>query len=312
MIRRLSVAAVLLASFLVMALPAETVQVRAPASTVLGDAIAISVNPLPGIESMRVELVDAAGVAVGASPAFPLEADRRVGSWVALLGVPTTIEPGHYHLLTIVRTAGGADREQSPIVVAGRSFRHEDIDLNQDLSLLQKENTAAKTRQAQELWHILTRFHEHAVYQTGPLIVPVTKYFVSSPYGERRLFVFAHGGSQRSIHQGIDLGVDAGTPIMAAGAGRVMFAGPMIMTGNSAVIEQLPGVYSLYFHMERLLVQAGEVVKQGQTIGYAGSTGLATGPHLHWQVEVDGVAVNPMSLLKRGLVQRPPAVVRAR
>lgn len=305
MIGRKSIVGFLLASLLAVTLPAQTLKVRVPESTVLGEAITISVNPLPGIESVRVELVDAAGEVVGASPAFPLASDRRASSWIALLGVPTSLEPGRYHLITIVRTAGAVVREKAPITVEGRSFRHEDIALNEDLSVLEEEDTIAKTRQAQELWHILTRFQEDAVYQTGPLIVPVAKYFVSSPFGERRLYVFAHGGSQHSIHQGIDLAVDAGTPVMAAGAGRVMFAGSWIMTGDTAVIEQLPGVYSLYFHMERLLVHAGDLVKQGQTIGYAGSTGLATGPHLHWQVEVGGVAVDPMSLLKRGLVQGP-------
>ena len=66
-----------------------------------------------------------------------------------------------------------------------------------------------------------------------------------------------------------------------------------ISTGWSIVIEHLPGVYSLYYHMDSLTVEKGDMVKQGTLIGYSGATGLATGPHLHWEVRVNGNAVNP-------------------
>ena len=66
-----------------------------------------------------------------------------------------------------------------------------------------------------------------------------------------------------------------------------------ISTGWSVVIEHLPGVYSLYYHMDSLTVEKGDMVKRGTLIGYSGATGLATGPHLHWEVRVNGNAVNP-------------------
>jgi murein DD-endopeptidase MepM/ murein hydrolase activator NlpD len=224
------------------------------------------------------------------------------------MGVPTTIAPGVYTLRTDVASGSRIARESSEIEVVSRSFHHEDIDLDQDLSNLQTEKNELKSQQAQELWHILTTFRPDAVFQTRRFIVPVAKYVVTAPFAERRVYVFAHGGSQSSIHQGIDLAVPAGTPVEASGAGRVIFAGSWLMTGNTVVIEHLPGVYSLYFHMERLLVQAGQEVKQAEPIGLVGATGLATGPHLHWQIEIGGVAVDPMRLVTAGLIEQATSV----
>lgn len=281
--------------------------VSAPGSAVLGDAISVQVPYSPRTSRMSVELVDSAGRVIGVSRAFPYPNESAARSWVALVGIPTTIYPGDYTLVTRIVQNSREIRNRSPLKVLSRSFHRENIDLNGTLSELQKEQTPLKRAQAEALWRLLTTFNPAAVFQSGPFIVPVKNFVVTAPFAERRNYVFAHGGRQASIHQGIDLAVAAGTPVMAAAAGRVVFAGPLVMTGNTVVIEHMPEVYSLYFHMERLLVKKGQAVSQGQSVGLVGSTGLATGPHLHWQVEVDGVAVSPMSLVKQGLI--PSAAV---
>jgi murein DD-endopeptidase MepM/ murein hydrolase activator NlpD len=66
-----------------------------------------------------------------------------------------------------------------------------------------------------------------------------------------------------------------------------------ISTGYSIVIEHLPGLYSLYYHLSKMDVKEGDMVKKGQLIGLSGSTGLATGPHLHWEMRLNGEAVRP-------------------
>ncbi len=277
--------------------------VAAPGSVVLGDAIAVQVPYSPHMARMTVQLIDAAGRVMGASRGFAYPSGSSARSWVALVGIPTTLHPGTYTLETRVLRDKKEIRNRSPLKVLSRSFHRENIDLDGTLSELQKEQTPLKRAQAQALWRLLTTFNPGAVFQSTPFIVPVSNYVVTAPFAERRNYVFARGGRQASIHQGIDLAVAAGTPVKAAAAGKVVFAGPLIMTGNTVVIEHLPEVYSLYFHMERLLVTKGQAVAQGQSIGLVGSTGLATGPHLHWQVEVDGVAVNPMSLVQNGLIR---------
>jgi murein DD-endopeptidase MepM/ murein hydrolase activator NlpD len=102
-------------------------------------------------------------------------------------------------------------------------------------------------------------------------------------------------------HSGIDLGAAQGTPVKAAGAGRVKSASFDGGYGNLVVIEHPDGRETRYAHMASLAVRAGETVRAGQDVGQVGSTGNSTGPHLHFEVRVDGEAHDPMkSLPKRG------------
>ena len=98
------------------------------------------------------------------------------------------------------------------------------------------------------------------------------------------------------LHQGTDFGAAMGSPIMAAAAGKVTFAGPHGGHGNYVQILHHPGLMTAYAHMSKFAVKPGAQVAQGQVIGYVGSTGLSTGPHLHYEVWVDQRPVNPLSI----------------
>ena len=78
------------------------------------------------------------------------------------------------------------------------------------------------------------------------------------------------------------------------------------MTGNTVIIEHMPGLFSLYFHMASLSAAVGDVVEKGQVIGEVGMTGLATGPHLHWQVDAFQTAVDPDAVAARPLLDTEP------
>lgn len=96
-----------------------------------------------------------------------------------------------------------------------------------------------------------------------------------------------------SYHQGIDIGASSGSPIYAAASGTVTEAGYSSSRGNYAVISHGSGVSTVYMHCSALYVSAGDSVSQGETIAAVGSTGISTGPHLHFGVIEDGVYVNP-------------------
>jgi murein DD-endopeptidase MepM/ murein hydrolase activator NlpD len=98
------------------------------------------------------------------------------------------------------------------------------------------------------------------------------------------------------FHDGVDLAASAGTPIVAAADGRVVGAGWRGGYGQEVQIAHAGGVQTLYGHMSRIAAYAGELVHKGQVIGYVGSTGLSTGPHLHFEVTKNGRPVNPMSV----------------
>ena len=98
------------------------------------------------------------------------------------------------------------------------------------------------------------------------------------------------------FHDGVDLAASAGTPIVAAADGRVIGAGWRGGYGQRVQIAHAGGIDTLYGHMSRIAAYAGETVRKGEVIGYVGSTGLSTGPHLHFEVTRNGRPVNPMSV----------------
>jgi murein DD-endopeptidase MepM/ murein hydrolase activator NlpD len=113
---------------------------------------------------------------------------------------------------------------------------------------------------------------------------------VGSGFGYR---VHPITGASR-MHTGVDMSCGNGTPIGAAGAGVVQAAGWQGGYGNAVVIDHGNGLATLYGHQSSLAVSVGQSVSAGQTIGYVGSTGFSTGPHLHWEVWVNGTPVDPM------------------
>jgi len=100
------------------------------------------------------------------------------------------------------------------------------------------------------------------------------------------------------FHHGIDIGAPQGRSIVASRAGRVTFSGWNGGYGNTVIIDHGDGVTTLYAHASRLLVSRGTWVEAGQVIARVGSTGFSTGPHLHFEVRVNGVAINPLSVLE--------------
>ncbi len=112
---------------------------------------------------------------------------------------------------------------------------------------------------------------------------------VTSSFGPRMHPIF---GTTRP-HNGIDFDGDTGDPIVAAASGNVLMAGWINGYGNTVVISHGNGFTTLYAHQDSIAVVAGDAVDGGQTIGFVGSTGWSTGPHLHWEIRVEGIAVDP-------------------
>ncbi|OYU14229.1 MAG: hypothetical protein CFE37_11980 [Alphaproteobacteria bacterium PA4] len=102
--------------------------------------------------------------------------------------------------------------------------------------------------------------------------------------------------SYSRMHQGVDFGAASGSPIMAAASGTISFAGPHGGHGNYVMVKHTKDLTTAYAHMSRFAVRSGQRVTQGQVIGYVGSTGLSTGPHLHYEIWLKGRAVNPVQL----------------
>jgi murein DD-endopeptidase MepM/ murein hydrolase activator NlpD len=100
------------------------------------------------------------------------------------------------------------------------------------------------------------------------------------------------------FHPGIDISATQGTPIRASAAGKVMIAGNEGGYGNAVVLDHGNSLSTLYGHMTRVAVAPGQQVEAGDIIGFVGSTGISTGPHVHFEVRVHGVTVDPLPTLK--------------
>ena len=115
---------------------------------------------------------------------------------------------------------------------------------------------------------------------------------VTSKFGSRFHPILGHA----RMHKGVDLGAGMGSPIVAAADGRVVSAGWHGGYGRQVAIAHSGGIRTTYSHMSRISAQPGQSVRQGQVIGYVGSSGLSTGPHLHYEVYKNGKPVNPLSV----------------
>ncbi len=117
---------------------------------------------------------------------------------------------------------------------------------------------------------------------------------VEAQFFDVRRYFYNGQSVDQQVHFGFDLAVTARTPVEAANDGRVVWAAPLGIYGNTVVVDHGLGLQSLYAHLSEILVKPGDEARRGQTIGRSGATGMAGGDHLHFGMQVDGVPVNPV------------------
>ncbi|HEY8391429.1 MAG TPA: peptidoglycan DD-metalloendopeptidase family protein [Capillibacterium sp.] len=142
----------------------------------------------------------------------------------------------------------------------------------------------------------IRRRQQKAALGTGKFIWPLpVKGRISSPFGERMHPIL----KEKRFHSGIDIAVSSGTNVLAADRGKVLISGWNGGYGYYIAIDHGNGLSTAYAHNSRLLVKEGDLVAQGQVIAKSGSTGLSTGPHLHFEVRKDGAPVDPLAYLPK-------------
>jgi len=255
-------------------------------------------------ERMTARLLDAGGGERTRSHGFSAGTAKGKLVWCFLLGLPSTLKGGSYTLAVEGSAGKGSFRYQGEVSVGEQSFLFERVVLSPGVFKLLTERDPRKEEEARQLNALLESFDCSALFHTGVFILPVRAIRTSGTYADRREYLYEGGASALSLHNGIDLAADCGTPVSACAAGRVMLASFRLLSGNTIVLEHLPGVFSLYYHLQSLAVSPGDTVAQGQVVGRVGSTGASTGPHLHWEVRVSAVAVNPLALIDSPLLDK--------
>ncbi len=138
----------------------------------------------------------------------------------------------------------------------------------------------------------------------GPFVLPVDAP-ARDNFGSRRVF----NGKPRSSHEGADLSAPAGAPVAAPGPGRVALADDLYFSGGTVILDHGAGLFTMYFHLSRIDVKAGDVIRAGEEIGVVGATGRATGPHLHWGARLNRARINPLGLLQLPAWPLEPAII---
>ena len=219
-----------------------------------------------------------------------------------LAGIPlsTWLSGEETYSLKVIISTGDAQKKEImlPFSIQKKQFASERIVLDARNTGIRKDVSPERRAQSEKLNKILETVTPQDVYTLKPFTIPVDSKRITSGFGDRRVFVYTDKKTSTSMHYGIDYGVPTGTPVHSCAEGKVVLAENRISTGWSVVVEHLPGLYSLYYHLDSLGVNEGQYVKQGERLGLSGATGLATGPHLHWEIRLNMEAVNPEFFLK--------------
>ncbi len=266
--------------------------VSIPASGLPGDLIPVTISSTAPLTDGSATLRDGEGRVCARATAFgsnPRGNDRLV----ALVALPPTLSPGTYTIEAFALAGTRAISSTGPVSIGKRQFAQERIDLDETASAIKADLGPERLAQIEALNRILSAFNSGAPRFAGPFKAPVASKRITATYGDRRTYRYSNGKKETGIHFGLDYGIPIGTPVFAAGDGLVVMAERRISTGWTVVVEHLPGVYSLYYHLDALTCSAGESVRAGTLVGRSGMTGLATGPHLHLEWRVNGVAVSP-------------------
>ncbi|HSG41750.1 MAG TPA: peptidoglycan DD-metalloendopeptidase family protein [Anaerolineales bacterium] len=261
--------------------------------------ISASIEPLPmvqgGTEVVSVQVKEgytASGTLVDHSLRFfPVD-----GQQVAMQGIHALQEPGVYPLRIDASLPDGSRQsyEQMVLVTTG-NYRSESIYVEPET--IDPATTEAENNQIYSITSPVTATRYWNGVFTSPAVYPDE---FTSFYGTRRIYFGLNSDlTVDGFHSGLDFAGGEGLQIFAPAPGQVVFSGPLIVRGNATLIDHGWGVYTGYWHQSESYVQMGDFVEQGQVIGLVGGTGRVTGPHLHWEVWVNGVQVNPLDWLNQ-------------
>lgn len=204
--------------------------------------------------------------------------------WKAVVGIPLHVAPGPQELLVGDQRVG--------FEVQPKAYREERLTVKRQYVAPGPEQLARIGAEQVRTRTALTSFSP-----TAPASFRFSRPVdgrESSPFGLRRFF----NNEPRRPHSGLDLAAPTGTPIAAPSSGRVIDSGDFFFNGNTVFLDHGGGLITMYCHMDKILVEPGQLVQAGEVIGTVGATGRVTGPHLHWGVALNGTMVDPLLFLQ--------------
>jgi len=236
-------------------------------------------KPVPGGVA-AVDLGTSAQAPKASYQGKPVLVVKEQNNWLAIVGVPLTVKPGAQSISSGGRTLS--------FTVGQKKYPEQRITL---------KNTQQVNPDPENLKRIERELAEQiAAYRTFSPNTPSNLLLdkpvngpLSSKFGVRRFF----NGEERNPHAGLDFAVPAGTPIKTPAAGKVILIGNYFFNGNTVFVDHGQGFISMFCHMSKIDVKVGQPLARGDVVGKVGSTGRATGPHMHWNVSLNDARVDP-------------------
>lgn len=249
----------------------------------------------PAQAQLRAESVPGGVAEIAVAPAaaprpqvrfggHPVLLQQRRDGWYALVGLPLDTPVGEQQL----ELGPDGDSRPLPFTVAAKNYPVQKLTIKNPKMVTPDPADLARieAERARQI-DIRSRFRDVPVSRTD-LALPADGR-LSSRFGLRRVF----NGEPRAPHTGLDVAVPAGTPIRAPADGVVSLVDDLYFNGKTVFVDHGQGFVSMVCHLEQAGVQAGQTVRRGEVVGRSGSSGRATGPHLHWSVYLNGAAVDP-------------------
>lgn len=219
--------------------------------------------------------------------------DDRGACWQGFFGADLESPPGLYGLRVDGSPVG--PRQTLDIEVEKKDYGVRRLTLPREMVDLDA-GTLARVREESRVMNGLWDAAPGRPLWRGAFVRPIPG-ALSGTFGRRSVI----NNQPRSPHSGVDLRAARGTPVKAINNGKVALEAEHFFTGKTVVLDHGGGIFSMYFHLDRVLAEGGRIVKKGQVIGFVGSTGRSTGPHLHWGIRMNGARVDPMELLAASL-----------
>ena len=236
-------------------------------------------KPVPGGVAV-IELGNGVQAPKATYQGKPVLVVKEQDTWRAIVGIPLTVKPGTQSIST-----GGQGLN---FTVGHKKYPEQRITLKNQRQV--NPNPADIKRIDNELAIQIKAYRTFSPNTPSNLLLdkPVTGP-LSSKFGVRRFF----NGEERNPHAGLDFAVPAGTPIKTPAAGKVILIGNYFFNGNTVFVDHGQGFISMFCHMSKVDTQVGQQLARGNVVGRVGSTGRATGPHMHWNVSLNDARVDP-------------------
>lgn len=242
-------------------------------------------DPVPG----GVAIVDLA--VIDRTPPQVYYKKRRIlvrkhnNTWQAIVGIPLSIKPGS-HRLTIT---SNQHKSHQAFTVKGKDYATRHITITNKRKVNPTKADLERHFKEKPLMLAALKTWTEQTDISSAFILPVEGR-LSSPFGLKRIY-----NKQARIrrHTGLDIAAPNGTPIIAPAKGKIIRTGDYFFTGGTVFLDHGQGLITMYCHLSKIDVKAGNVLQQGDRIGEVGSTGRVSGPHLHWVVSLNNTKVEP-------------------